>query len=648
MLKRRILTLLLIACFFLITVPAVSGSEITVNPTSGTNAQIAINNAINSVASGATPSKPGFILLTAGTYNISAPIILQSNVVLKGAGDSTIIFANGSVCNSEERHGYITGLNVSNVELCNLQFQSTASRFSDGGHGEYRDCIVLKSANDCRVHDILFTRYLYNDGVQVFRSTNITIYNCRLYSSGHDGVAFFSDSENCRMSNCDVQIQTNTGIRIASGINCEVDHNTFSSGTAGSGWCCVQLQNTLRNVSVHHNIMHDFRGSDSSAGIGSRYARGSISIHDNVMWNVSPYMQIGSPANNTLGPDDQNVSNWVAKGYGYGSIEIILTSVNAFFTSSATSGNVPLNVQFTDTSRGTPTSWLWNFGDGSKSTDRNPIHTYSTEGIYTVTLTVSNKYGTDSNNAIITVLADSEESSHSSGGSSGGSAGGSPEPQSNVEAKEISQTFVNSGKPVKFDFPRNATPVVSVSFDSKKTAGKTTTIVEMLKGKSTLVTGLPSDEVYKYLNIWVGNSGFATLTNIENTVVSFKVDKSWIQDKKIDQSSITLNRYSDKKWNQLFASLSNEDSKYLYFTAKTPGFSPFAITGKSTEIAIQPATGNKTQSANNMQNNTGSKVANAKEIPEQKNNTSTPGFEIVCGITGLLAVFIHKRKKNDN
>ena len=82
--------------------------------------------------------------------------------------------------------------------------------------------------------------------------------------------------------------------------------------------------------------------------------------------------------------------------------------------------------------------------------------------------------------------------------------------------KELSQTFVSNGKSVKFEFPGNATPFVSVSFDSKKTAGKTTTISGDVKGKSTLVSGLPSGEIYKYINIWVGNSGFATPSNIEN------------------------------------------------------------------------------------------------------------------------------------
>ena len=34
-------------------------------------------------------------------------------------------------------------------------------------------------------------------------------------------------------------------------------------------------------------------------------------------------------------------------------------------------------------------SWNWNFGDGSTSNMKNPVHTYSTEGNYTVSLTVT-------------------------------------------------------------------------------------------------------------------------------------------------------------------------------------------------------------------------------------------------------------------
>ncbi|AKJ39376.1 PKD domain-containing protein [Methanosarcina barkeri] len=62
----------------------------------------------------------------------------------------------------------------------------------------------------------------------------------------------------------------------------------------------------------------------------------------------------------------------------------------AAFSASPNTGKAPLNVAFTDTSTGSPTSWFWNFGDGSKSFLQNPIHKYSKVGKYTVSLTVKN------------------------------------------------------------------------------------------------------------------------------------------------------------------------------------------------------------------------------------------------------------------
>ena len=47
----------------------------------------------------------------------------------------------------------------------------------------------------------------------------------------------------------------------------------------------------------------------------------------------------------------------------------------ASFTASPTSGTAPLNVSFTDTSTGAPTSWAWTFGDGGTSTSQSPSHT---------------------------------------------------------------------------------------------------------------------------------------------------------------------------------------------------------------------------------------------------------------------------------
>jgi PKD repeat protein len=75
----------------------------------------------------------------------------------------------------------------------------------------------------------------------------------------------------------------------------------------------------------------------------------------------------------------------------------------ANFNSNVISGYAPLSVQFTDFSTNS-TKWKWGFGDGNISTEQNPVHTYSSSGIYTVNLTVSNTNDTDSKLGSITVL----------------------------------------------------------------------------------------------------------------------------------------------------------------------------------------------------------------------------------------------------
>lgn len=55
------------------------------------------------------------------------------------------------------------------------------------------------------------------------------------------------------------------------------------------------------------------------------------------------------------------------------------------------------NVSFSDLSAGNPTSWLWTFPGGTpnSSTQQNPIVTYNTAGIYSVTLVATNSNGSD-------------------------------------------------------------------------------------------------------------------------------------------------------------------------------------------------------------------------------------------------------------
>ncbi len=67
------------------------------------------------------------------------------------------------------------------------------------------------------------------------------------------------------------------------------------------------------------------------------------------------------------------------------------------FSANTTTGCFPFIVQFTDASTAgtgnTNISWNWDFGNGVTSTLQNPTVTYTTAGVYTVTLTVVNDKG---------------------------------------------------------------------------------------------------------------------------------------------------------------------------------------------------------------------------------------------------------------
>jgi PKD repeat protein len=72
---------------------------------------------------------------------------------------------------------------------------------------------------------------------------------------------------------------------------------------------------------------------------------------------------------------------------GRDSVLVIIDSLPvAGFASSINN----LNVSFSDQTTLLPTSWNWDFGDGTTSTSQNPIHTYDFPGTYTVCLIVNN------------------------------------------------------------------------------------------------------------------------------------------------------------------------------------------------------------------------------------------------------------------
>ena len=109
---------------------------------------------------------------------------------------------------------------------------------------------------------------------------------------------------------------------------------------------------------------------------------------------------VQNPEHTFSGAGVYTVTLVVINGDGASGVKSMNITVNrvptpsvANFIANKTEGIIPLTVRFTDTSTNHPTKWEWNFGDGNTSTEQNPVHTFSSEGTYNVTLVATNGDG---------------------------------------------------------------------------------------------------------------------------------------------------------------------------------------------------------------------------------------------------------------
>lgn len=636
---------------------------------------------------------------------------LQPMIKENKSGNQNITILNITIDGNREGNGnVISGDYYYNlIHLRDCQNISVHDMYLTNNHGDglkVDNCSSVKFYNNKAYllgHDVLYAiscsgveaynntiTCRTNSGLRLYNANHASFYNNTITSesSGGAGIEIQKDGSDSAMD--DIEIYGNT------------IYNTALPGILvfGSG----NYSTSSAYVHIHHNQIYDtgtdsnndliggivsegFNGLIENNGIDGAYGNGIIVQDKTYYYSPDGSGYVITVRNNII----TNIRTSKSGSEGCG-IRNLLTDThsfvlqnNSFYNNSggnyagveASPSDIVADPQYADrdkhdyhlkskTGRWNGSSWVIDNISSPCIDAGYPLSDYSNEpepngdrvniGPYGNTIYASKSELDMSNNSSDEDNGnngDEGDEGKEDGGSSSksGGSGGSPETPRNIQVKELSQVFITNGKEVKFDFTKNATCVVYVSFDSKRTAGKTTAIVEMLKNKSILASDLPSEDVYKYFNLWVGNGGYGTSNNIENPVICFRVNKTWIQDEKIEQSSITLNRYNDTKWNPLLTNLSGEDDRYLYFTSETPGFSPFAITGKvaakENVIEIFPEPENEAPEQNN-----GSKRPVIETKPEQTGDISTPqeknvimpGFEMVYCIIGLIGVFLYKRR----
>jgi len=264
--------------------------------------------------------------------------------------------------------------------------------------------------------------------------------------------------------------------------------------------------------------------------------------------------------------------------------------------------------------------------DGNASFNR----TESSTGTYKFSILFYNLtyyFNASTDNSTVSV----ENPPSSSGDSSGGVGVGTSDEPENVEETVVLRIYLQVGESSNYNFND---VVTSVEVTPDSTYGQVAAKIEVLAGKpGSITTDLPAGEIYKYVNVFVGTSGWSD-DKFSSSVINFQVPAIWFKENNIDPASVTLYRHKNGKWESLRTTLTGQAGEYYRYSSPTPGFSTFMILGQVEESSSgEPAAATDSGT-----------VADPTPTPETTSDKGIPGFGIMLGIMGILIVVYSRRK----
>jgi len=367
----------LLAAFLILT--SISGigtaAEIFVQP--GSSIQTAVNNA----ASG------DIITVKPGTYTENIKIT-KGNLTIRsesGNPDNTILQAKST--------GNVFLLQGNSIKITGFKIIGS-SRFSCTG-------INLSSCSNCTIEN---NKLLNNSrGIYLLRSNGNAVSKNNAANSGEYGIALQNATDNTISGNTFSYNQR--GVYFGTSDDNILSNNTVQNNSVFGFFICGRSDRNLiynnyfnnTNMTIRNGVGNAYNTTKSEGTniVGGPYIGGNF-------WGKPDGTGFSETA---VDKDGDGISDSVYKNITGSRRSDFLPLIDpdspapilpvADFTSNVTSGNAPLTVSFADTSTGTLTAWKWSFGDGTYSTTKNPIHTYSAAGNYTVALTATNAAGSN-------------------------------------------------------------------------------------------------------------------------------------------------------------------------------------------------------------------------------------------------------------
>jgi len=307
------------------------------------------------------------VIYNAGTLNITDCVVTtnkgkQGGVIQNNGGDVTITASTLSVNVATVNGGVIDSQSGGSVAIINSTLY--ANEGGDGGGVRNNGVLEITNSTFTDNHASTLGGGVNNTGTATITNTTFSD------NSAYNGGGIFNGTSSGTVN------FTNTIVANSNpGYDCYND-----GGTIGT------------NI---NNLVEDYSWPAALAGDPSLGALadngGSTQTH--ALLEGSPAIDAGNLAA-CPGTDQRGITRPQGEGCYIGAFEFWPTYAN--FSANPLSGAAPLEVYFDNNSQGVYDTCTWDFGDSKTSSQcKDPQHTYTAVGDYTVSLTVEGIGGED-------------------------------------------------------------------------------------------------------------------------------------------------------------------------------------------------------------------------------------------------------------
>jgi PKD repeat protein len=395
------------------------------------NAYIHNNYIANSTVSGAILLGVGYTLYDSTVENNTIENVLGNAgfYSISGSADTyNVTVKNNTIRHNQGRgirfdyRAYDMKINNNNVTNMSYALNLYPDTHSTARNNTFTDCgFQIVGEDEANLYDNTLTKctVLCSGGAEGIGSMlwkNNTLDNSQLSVYGHENTLLENNIVKNYAGNAIQLYTSNTAYNVT---NLTIKNNVFYNVTKGVYLGSEDLiggsirnnifadvtnavDNTLGlavNTTVEYNCVIE-NASDAFVNIPSTNSIFApvlfLSENDFRIKYASPCKDAGKPTDDyTLEPE--NNGDRIDIG-AYGNTVNAPYLPTAAFTANNTSATAPKDVLFYDNSTGgLISSWSWDFnGDTTEdSTDQNPVYSYASDGTYTVSLTVENEFGSD-------------------------------------------------------------------------------------------------------------------------------------------------------------------------------------------------------------------------------------------------------------